>query len=58
MDAKKTSPAASQFSDCNGARAVSGARRIRVANPPRASNQTASLSSLEARKATFLLALI
>jgi hypothetical protein len=37
---------------------VSGARRIRVANPPIASNQTASLSSLEARKATFLLALI
>jgi hypothetical protein len=54
----KNSPAASQFCDCNGARAVSGARRIREANPPTARNQTASLSSLEARKATFLLALI
>jgi hypothetical protein len=55
---KKTRPRPRNRSDCDGTRAVSGARRIRVANPPTANDQMASLSSFEARKATFLLALI
>jgi hypothetical protein len=57
-ESKKLARGLAIGSDCDGARAVSGARRIRGANPPTANNQMASLSSLEARKATFLLALI
>jgi hypothetical protein len=57
-DSKKLARGLAIESGCDGARAVSGARRIRVANPPTANDQIASLSSLEARKATFLLALI